>query len=490
MVQDNCYRKHLSLTRVPDYLKFLGILLVFVIMSFSSVNAQTTEDKRIDKLEEQIKILTEEIRELKREKQQVKQETPDDRIESLERKLSVIAEEVNKIKSEATVAGDDIDLKSIFGGAPGASKIYTKESGLSLGGYGELAIGRIEEDDDNTLDAQRVILYMGYKFNENIIFNSELEFEHASTSSNLDGSEGSVSVEFALIDFLLKDYFNLRGGLLLTPFGITNELHEPTLFYGVNRPSVETQIFPSTSREGGVGAFGTFDLKQAGSLTYRAYLMNSFDSRGFEASDNRGLRVKGNRARFNDVSFVSRLEYDPYPGLKIGGSLYLGNTGQNERVDNPGSEFNGDKIDGFFQMYEADIQFQYRGLDLRTLAMWTFLDDAELINANLGFTDEQSVGSEQFGWYIVGAYNILSETSFKSEYLRYFAPFVRYEYYDTQKEVPDGFSSDPANERQEFTVGVNYKPIPNVVIKADVQWLDNEAESAKNQFNFGLGYVF
>lgn len=488
MYQNSFNRGLLILTNFKNF-PIILLLFVFVMIPFSA-NAQTEQEERIKALEEKIEMLTDEISDLKSEKAREEKAAPDERIEALEEKLTIIAEEVNKIKSEASVVDESLELESIFGGAPGASKIYTKEGGLSLGGYGELAIGRIEEDDDNTLDAQRVIMYMGYKFNENIVFNSEIEFEHGTTSSNLDNDEGSVSVEFALLDFLIKDYFNLRGGLLLTPLGIVNELHEPTLFYGVNRPSVERQIIPSTSREGGFGAFGTFDLENAGSLTYRSYLMNSFDSRGFSASGNRGLRTKGNRARFNDVAFVNRVEYDPYPGLRIAGSMFIGNTGQNENVDNEGSALNGRSIDGLFQIYEADIQFQYRGLDLRTLAVWTFLDDAELINANLGYTDEESVGEEQFGWYIVGAYNILSETNFQSEYLRYFAPFVRYEYYDTQKEVPDGFASDPRNERQEFTVGVNYKPIPNVVIKADVQWLDNEAESAKNQFNFGLGYVF
>ena len=116
--------------------------------------------------------------------------------------------------------------------------------------------------------------------------------------------------------------------------------------------------------------------------------------------------------------FVSRVEYDPYPGIKLGGSIYLGNTGQDVAVDNPDSPFNGQTFGGFFQMYELDAQFQYRGFNLRTLAVWTALDDVDQINALNGFTGDESVGDEQFGWYIVAAYNILTEIETGSRYLK------------------------------------------------------------------------
>ena len=77
-----------------------------------------------------------------------------------------------------------------------------------------------------------------------------------------------------------------------------------------------------------------------------------------------------------------------------------------------------------------------------------------------------------------------------SRYLQNLSPFFRFETYDTQKSVPSGFSRNPANDRTEYTFGLNYLPIPNVVVKAEYQWLDNKADSGDNQFNFGLGYVF
>lgn len=414
---------------------------------------------------------------------QISQARPasEERIKKLEEQIKILADEIEAIKSASVTEPPAYETE--FGVAPAASKVYRVDQGVSFGGYGELLIGNIKEDSHDIVDTLRLVLYNGYKYNDHIVFNSEIEFEHGTTGSNKDGKEGSASVEFALIDFLISDEFNLRAGLLLTPFGIANEIHEPTTFYGVGRPEVERRIIPSTWRESGAGAHGTFDLGSAGELSYRAYAMSSADARGFEASDNRSLRIKGNRARFDDIAFVGRLEYDPVPGLKVGGSVFYGNTGQDEEV-------NGQTIDGLFQMYEVDAQFQYAGLDLRALSVWTMLDDAVLINQLNEYEGNKSVGEEQSGWYVLGAYNIFSALNSGSKYMEYLALFFRYEKFDTQKEVPTGFERNPANDRTQYTFGINYKPIPSVVIKAEYQNLDNAADEATDQFNFGLGYVF
>ncbi len=441
-----------------------------------------TQDERIKQLEKKLQSVTQEIQELKNSGM------PDDRLQSIEDKISVLAEEIDNIKSASVVA--DPTYEQVYGAAPAASKVYLKDKGLSIGGYGELLVGQVRENGNDVVDAQRVVLYFGYKFTDRIIFNSEIEFEHATTGSNKDGQSGSASVEFALLDFLLWQELNLRAGLLLAPFGIINEVHEPTTFFGVFRPSVERQIIPTTWRENGLGIFGDFDLGSAGSLNYRSYAMNSFDARGFKAANNRSLRIKGSRARFNDIAWVSRVEYQPVPYVAIGASMFLGNTGQDEKIENAESPFNGDKFSGFFQMYEADIQLQYSGFEARGLFVYTTLDDAARINALNDFEGDDSVGSEQWGYYVVGAYNVLSLANFTSQYAQYLAPFIRWEQYDTQAKVPTGFSRNPANDRNDLTIGLDYKPIPNVVIKAEYQRLDNEIDNSDNQFNFGLGYVF
>lgn len=452
-----------------------------VVAQNSSAQGQS-QDQRIQELENKLKSVSDEIRQLKA------QGIPDDRLQAIEEKLSVLAEEIDNIKQVSVIP--EPTYEQMFGAGPAASKVYLTNKGLSIGGYGELLMGQTVFDGDDTVDTQRVVLYFGYKFTDRIIFNSEIEFEHASTGENVQGDQGEVSVEFALLDFLLVQELNLRGGLLLAPFGIINEVHEPTTFFGVFRPLTERFVIPTTWRENGIGAFGDFDLGRAGNLSYKAYVMNSFNARGFTASSNRGIRTNGTESLFNNVAFVGRAEYNPLPYLTVAGSVFLGNTGQNAKVDDPASQFNGQKVKGFFQMYEGDIQFQYAGFEGRALGVVTRLDDAALINALNGFVGNESVGNQQWGYYVEGGYNVLSLTDFTTQYFQYLAPFVRWDAFDTQAHVPSGFERNPANNRKDLTIGINYKPIPQVVVKAEYQWLDDNADESRNQINFGLGYVF
>jgi hypothetical protein len=278
---------------------------------------------------------------------------------------------------------------------------------------------------------------------------------------------------------LINDYLNIRAGLNLVPVGILNEVHEPTTFFGALRPDVERFIIPSTWRDLGVGIFGQI----VPGLNYRAYVLSGLDSRGFNASEGiRGGRSNGNRSQIDDPAFAARAEFDRIPGLRVGGSFYIGQSGQNEKV-------NGRNIDGLVQIYEADAQFQWRGLEARWLFAYVNIDDADLINLNNGLDGADSIGEELYGFYVEAGYNVLSLTDI-GQYFQYLTPFVRFEKYDTQYRVPSGFQRNPANDRITVTYGLSYKPIPNVVVKLDFQDRRNEDDSADNQFNVGLGYVF
>ncbi|HSE83625.1 MAG TPA: hypothetical protein VLB01_03665, partial [Thermodesulfobacteriota bacterium] len=447
-----------------------GVVGLFLLIPCLVVAEEKSQEDRIKELERKLQGITEEIQKLRSEG------VEEQRIQEIERKIDVLAEEIENIKSAAVVQEPTYEM--IYGQGPAASKVYLTDKGVSIGGYGE-ANAQFRENQNNVADMLRAVLYVGYKYNDRIVFNSEIEFEHGNTEENLDDQAGEVAVEFANLNFLINDYANLRAGLNLVPVGIINEVHEPTTFFGVLRPDVERFIIPTTWRELGVGAFGQI----IPGLNYRAYVINGLDSRGFTGSEGiREGRGNGNRVRIDDVAFVTRAEYNGIPGLVLGGSFYIGGSGQNESVD-------GENIDGLVQIYEADAQFQWRGLEARGLFAWIDIGDAGLINENNGFEGDDSVGSELYGFYVEAGYNVLSLVDL-SPYLQYFTPFVRFEKYDTQYRVPSGFMRDPANDRRLVTVGLSYKPIPNIVIKMDYQFRDNDADSADNQFNLGLGYVF
>ena len=261
----------------------------------------------------------------------------EDRIAELERTVAILADELERTRRELAVP-EDQPLSSKYGLAPAASKIYDLGRGLSIGGYGEGYYRNLvgdKGDAKNRADLLRMVLYTGYKFTDSILFNAEIEFEHATTGSTKSSSGGSVSVEFAYLDFLLRDWANIRAGLVLVPMGFINEIHEPVSYFGVNRPEIERQIIPSTWRENGVGILGTLYEQ----VDYQAFVINGFNAEGFDSGGLRGGRQKGNRALAEHLAFVARLDWTPIQQLLVGGSVYHGNSGQNQDVGVSGGTF-------------------------------------------------------------------------------------------------------------------------------------------------------
>ena len=73
---------------------------------------------------------------------------------------------------------------------------------------------------------------------------------------------------------------------------------------------------------------------------------------------------------------------------------------------------------------------------------------------------------------------------------QYLAPFFRYEKLNTIAKAPAGFANDPTKDWQIFQVGLQYKPIPNVVIKADYRNYVAKQGPLPDDFNLGFGFIF
>lgn len=437
-------------------------------------------EARIRELEAKVRELTAAVEALKRSAGE-----PDaGAVARLDRQIEALTREIEQLKLGE--AGAEAELSSRHGLGPAASRIYSARSGVSVGGYGELIYrnpdSRAEDGSPSggtdTLDLARVVLYFGYKWNDRILFNSEIEYEHASTGEG-DEEKGEVSVEFAYLDFLFRPGLNARAGLLLVPVGFTNELHEPTTFPGVLRPEVERLILPTTWREAGGGVFG-----EAGSLAYRAYLVTGLNAAGFTGEEGiREGRQGGSNALAEDFAFAGRLDYVGRGGLLAGGSLVTGDSGQGEIG-----------ASARVTLYDLHVQYQWRGLELRGLWTRAEIDDSDAINAANGVPPctvdpvacADSVGEAMKGWYLQAGYDLFSLGEGRGS----LTPFVRYEALDTQDGVPSGFAENPAFARSLWTLGVAWKPIPQVVIKADFQDRKDDAQTGVDQFNVGLGWIF
>ena len=147
---------------------------------------------------------------------------------------------------------------------------------------------------------------------------------------------------------------NARAGLVLVPVGFLNEIHEPPFYHGNVRPPVEQFILPTTWRANGVGLFGEI----VPGLQYRTYGITSLNAEGFAADGPREARQSGNRELAHDWSWVARVDYSPMPELLFGGSLYLGDQGQNQSFGDDLDPSSFRKPNVFTQIY--DVHFHAR----------------------------------------------------------------------------------------------------------------------------------
>ena len=406
----------------------------------------------------------------------------DDRIAELERTVQVLADELERTREQLSVP-EEQTLKSSHGLGPAASKVYQVSRGISIGGYGEAYYTNVVSDAGGAKDRAdflRSVLYVGYKFTDRIVFNSEFELEHATTSSTVSSSGGSASVELATLDFLIRDWANARAGLVLVPMGFINEVHEPPFYYGTHRPEVERRIIPTTWREIGTGLFGNF----GDSVSYKIYGLNGFNAEGYRPSGLRGGRQKGNRVLAEDLAVVARLDWTPHETLLLGASAYHGDSGQSQ-----------DGLpDAATTIFEAHGQYESHGLHLRGLFTMAHVGDAGRLTRALGpggtghLAPGEAIASTMLGAYGEVAYDVLP--LFFPDTEMSLSPFYRFEWLDTQHDVPSGFSRDRSQETMVNTVGVSFKPIPNVVIKSDYRNLDSKGGDLPDEFNLGIGFVF
>ncbi len=400
----------------------------------------------------------------------------------LKRRIEILSQEVESQRAETAVPTATRAMEP--GLSPGAGKVYSlKSNGLSIGGYGETILSIYDthlqngqyQPSNNLADTLRAVLYVGYKFTDWLVFDSEYEFEHSGFSD--EHAEGEAIVEFAWLDFLIRPWFNLRMGQVLLPLGWINELHEPPIFLGVLRPQVEqeTGIIPTTWHEIGVGIHGVLPW----GFDYRGYITDGLNSALFNADGTGSIgtgRQDGHQAIANKPAFSGRLDWKGLPGTTIGASFYVGNS--NQAV-------------GSTPVWTTlwDIHAEYRGYGFQARAIYVRQTNSPDGVETYASTKNPAfeVGTLQSGGYVEAGYDVFSLFPTIPQAI---IPFIRLERLNTQQAVAPGAIPNLANQQSIVTVGINYKPIPQVAIKTDYMFVHNGAQTGRNQYDLGIAYLF
>lgn len=381
-------------------------------------------------------------------------------IQEQQKQIAELKARLNQTDQKVEATGEALEQVSTNTAASGGSAASWAER-THLGGYGELHYNNLEGEggasDKDELDFHRFVLFFGHEFNDRIRFFSELEVEHGGVDDNdsesPSGLKGEVELEQAYVEFDLNDQHRAKGGIFILPVGILNETHEPNTFYGVERNPVETQIIPSTWWAGGAALNG--ELGNGFSYDFGVHEGLKTPTTGVNAFKPRNGRQKTSEATASDMAYTARLKWTGMPGVEIAGTF------QHQTDIAQGLDANA----GSANLYELHTVLNKGPLGLRALyARWDLDGSAP---AAIG-ADEQS------GWYIEPSYKLTEQ----------WGVFTRYNVWDNRA----GDSTD--SEKQQWDVGVNYWPHPDVVLKADYQQQDNENGENQDGFNLGIGYQF
>ncbi|MCK5382751.1 MAG: porin [Gammaproteobacteria bacterium] len=342
----------------------------------------------------------------------------------------------------AVVAVEEVDTKTA-----GVASWVDK---TTIGGYGELHYNNFE-GEDNELDLHRFVLFFGHEFTDSIRFFSEFEIEHDVAG---DGKNGEVEVEQAYVEFDLRENMQAKGGVFLMPVGILNETHEPGTFYGVERNDVENIIIPSTWWEGGAALNGYFENGISWDLAITSGL--EMPTTGNNAFRVRSGRQKASEATANDLSYTGRLKYTGTPGLELAATVnYQSNATQSNN-------------DGLNEgiLYETHAIYNKGPFGLRALyARWNFNGSAV----------STAGADDQYGWYIEPSYKPWEKVGL----------YTRYEKLDGARDQ---------DQFDQWEVGANFWPHPDVVLKADYRDrnVDSNSSGADDvkAFDLGIGYQF
>ncbi|MDI3526956.1 MAG: hypothetical protein PWR03_1139 [Tenuifilum sp.] len=369
------------------------------------------------------------------------------------------------------------------------SKMLKGKPGLQIGGYGEVHYNQPIESNTyklGTVDAHRLIMFLGYNFSEKTQFISEIEFEHAD----------EIWVEQMFIQHKLNKSINLRAGVLIIPMGIINEYHEPTAFNGVERPTIDSKINPSTWREVGFGVQGNIFKAKTRYQLYVVNGLNGYDDTGGLFSGSSGLRSgrqKASKAYVHSPAFTGKIEYYGLKNLNIGVSGYFGKSNSklfadidkndNQMVNKADSSTVGISMLGF------DARYTLNSLILKGQAYIVSLSNTEEYNKFTGTpTTPNDLGNKMLGYYVELGYDVFKSSSKNRMRL---IPFVRYEQYDTHFSTDNSITKNDSYNNTIITTGISYFLTNGVVLKSDVQFMkSSNADKYSKIINAGFGFNF
>jgi hypothetical protein len=351
--------------------------------------------------------------------------------------------------------------------------------GTYLGGYIDFNF-KDAEGSVGRFDQHRLIPFIYADIAEGLRFATEIELEHGGPQNNQ--RDGDAKVEFAVLDYdLWGEKLGLRGGIILSPLGKINLVHDSPLQDLTERPLVSQLVIPTTLSESGAGVFGTLYPTELQKLDYEVYVVNGFNgtatsttltapagggavtttttrTQGGAITAANGVRsARGSQRNDNNdnKAAVGRLGWSPRLGYELGFSGHHGaydDAGQNDLT-----------------IMAVDAGAQFGPLEI--------LGEAARADVDKDATISAATPESLRGWYGQANYHFLQD---KLRSGSTFTAVFRYDNYDTDR-------SKPVNR---LTYGLNFRPVEDAVFMVNYQVNQETPRSDNNAILLSFASYF
>ncbi|MEE2657724.1 MAG: hypothetical protein VX733_04410 [Candidatus Latescibacterota bacterium] len=318
--------------------------------------------------------------------------------------------------------------ESIDGGVYDKPYLRSGWEGTVLGGYIDHEL--FWNDNKKTFDQHRYIPFIHGEVSDRIHVAAEIEFEHGGSVKGSGASDGEVKLEFATVDIQFHEGLTYRSGVILSPLGKFNLIHDSPLNDLTNRPLVAREIIPTTLSESGMGIHGVFYPGEEALVGYELYVVNGFnEATGGRIRSGRGSHKSDNN---EEKSLVGRLNYSPFLGFDLGGSFHTG-------------AYN-DAGDESLTIIAGDVSWNRGPFDVRT----------EYATASIDGVDADT----RSGYYVQVGYHFLPGVvdAFPNSIL---TGTFRYDHIDLE-----------VSDETRYTFGLNFRLEEETVVKLDWEVYD------------------
>jgi hypothetical protein len=223
----------------------------------------------------------------------------------------------------------------------------------------------------------------------------------------------------------------------------------------------------------------------ADGLRYQLYFVNGFDAKGFSAeSAIREGHQEAQLARAGNYGAIARVDYEPLLGTVLGLSGYAARSGAALPRGVSAVPIG---------LLEVDARTRFYGWTARAEFAVLGIGRARGLSRALaeGSDEQQAAGPvsrQSRGGYLELAYDILHPLRLRSEHS--LTAFARFDYADTQANVPLGLRARPEFRRYSGVFGLVWRPITQIAIKADFRRREFAAGGGFNETAAAITWLF